>query len=416
MEKKHDLLFCPDCGTKLDGDEIICSVCGYHLAALHPVQKVQEPVVSPPPPVIEAPVVPPAPTIVENSNLSFCPTCGVKLDGNDLFCNVCGARLSDPVEVTPVVVQVAPPPPPPPVVEVPIVPPPPVVEETVVPPPPPVVEVPVVPPPPIVEETVVPPPPPVVEEPIVPPIPPPVVETTVVPPETPVIPTPLVAPVVDENKVAFCPNCGSKISTDEAFCNECGFNLNEPVVNNPVIETPVVPLPYQTAQPEYFQQAPLAPAKKKGMGIGLWVMIIFIIVIVIGGGTLALLQYNGTVNIGFLSNVIPSKDSQSATNATLDPTRYYVVTSFATIGSRSVAIISGVVASRDPFNSDDGAKNKFKIAIMKKFPEDYSSFINNILVSHYSTLPEAVSAHSGNLKSYGSDKRGYEIRTVDFTY
>lgn len=49
MEKKHDLIFCPQCGAKLDGDEIICPACGYKLAEVKPMNQTVAPEVPPPP-------------------------------------------------------------------------------------------------------------------------------------------------------------------------------------------------------------------------------------------------------------------------------------------------------------------------------------------------------------------------------
>lgn len=121
MEKKHDFSFCPECGVKLDGDEIICSVCGQKLVEVKPEIQKEQPVVPPPPP--------PA---------NLCPNCGAKVEANELFCNGCGARLTMLNEQKPVT------PPPPPVVEPPVVPPvvtepvPPAVDQT----PPPAVNTP----------------------------------------------------------------------------------------------------------------------------------------------------------------------------------------------------------------------------------------------------------------------------------
>jgi hypothetical protein len=319
MEKKHDLMFCPECGLKLDGDEFICSECGYKLAELHPIKKTQEPVTPQPPPVIESPIIPPPPPVIETpvtpppvavpNALTFCPDCGVKLEGSELFCNGCGARLSNPEVITE--------------------------QNKTVPPP-------VIPPPP-----------------------------------------------------------------------------------SPVAETPITPPVYQNVPPvaqqsTYQQSPPVAyppvPAKKKGMGAGWWVLIIFLIMIVLGGGTVAFLQYNGNVDLPVARDIIPAKKSQSVVKTTEDHTRYYVVHSFTTIGSKWVTIVSDVICSKRPYNSDEGAKNQFKIAIKNKFPKDYLSFSNSILVNHFSSYPEAVSGHSSYLKNYGSDKRNYEIRTIGFSY
>jgi hypothetical protein len=62
MEKKHDLIFCTQCGLKLDGDEVICPSCGYKLAELHPFKQ-KDAIDTPPPSIVETPVTAPPPVV-----------------------------------------------------------------------------------------------------------------------------------------------------------------------------------------------------------------------------------------------------------------------------------------------------------------------------------------------------------------
>ncbi|MFH0866951.1 MAG: zinc-ribbon domain-containing protein [Bacteroidota bacterium] len=354
MEKKHDLTFCPECGVKLDGDEMICSVCCYKLAELHPFVKKEQAVVlpSPPPPVAETPAV------------NLCPNCGAKIEEHEIFCNGCGARLTmtqdqKPVDTTP----------PPPVVKTPVVPP--IVNEPV---------------PPSVNQT-----------------PPPAVVTTPV--------------------VSFCPNCGAKIEGNEVFCNGCGTKLTMDKDQIPVDTTPPPPLvitpvvPPITQQPSYQQQPSISalPKKKKGIGVLLWIIIGLLSVIILGGGAAAFLQYNGNINIPFLARFIPSKETTITDNKPVDHTRYYVAHSFASTGyDKWDAVVSTVIIAKQQYNNKDGAINKFKKAVIKKYPKDFNLFTNSVLCEEYNDLPSAQSGRSSLLKNY--NKKRYRVRSVDVTY
>jgi predicted amidophosphoribosyltransferase len=372
MEKKHNLTFCPECGVKLDGDEMICSVCGFKFTQLNPVIQNETPVVPPPPPVVEPP-----------ASLK-CPNCGAKIEEHEIFCNGCGTRLTMIQDKKPTDI-----PPPPPVAETPVV-----------PPPPPIVETPVVPPPPLVVETpVVPPPPPVVETPVAPP--PPVVETP-----------PL---------VTFCPNCGAKIEANEVFCNGCGTKLTVDQDQKPADTTPpppvVTPVVPPAAQQPVYQQQPIntpPPKKKKGLGVFMWILIIFVGVIIIGGGTVAFLQYNGTINVPLLAKFIPSKES-TVTGNTVDYTTYYVAHSFASTGpNKWDAIVSTVIISKQQYNNKEGAITEFKKAVTKKFPKDFNLFTSSVLCTDYKDLPAAQAGRTSLLNNYKNKK--YNVRSVDVKY
>lgn len=267
----------------------------------------------------------------------------------------------------------------------------------------------------------------------------------------------------------FCPQCGVKLEGNEFICPTCRYKLAEQTVHKseaPVIpplaenivplassskeklnvirdrlvenivpspppitppspplsktETPVTPPINQyvppVAQQNVYQQPYYRPQsqKKKDMGAGR-ILIILLIIIVLGGGTIGVLQYTGTINIKMLNNIIPAKESNnSQTPVVVNHTRYYVVYSFAVLGSKWNAIISGIVVSNRPFNNEEGAKNQFKKAIMAKYPKDYHNFFNNIICNQYKSLPEVQSAHSSLVKSYGA--KNYEIKTVNFAY
>jgi len=234
-----------------------------------------------------------------------------------------------------------------------------------------------------------------------------------------------------KHDLIFCPQCGVKLEGDEIICSICGFKLVEqsahkqespaipPPVNNTVPPPPPPPplpkigTPVNPPANQYVP--PVSQLKKKGMGAGFWILIILLIIIVLGGGAVGVLQYTGTINIEMLNNIIPAKESNnSQTPAVVNHTRYYVVHSFAVLGSKWNAIISGIVVSKRPFNNEDGAKNQFKKAIMAKYPEDYRNFFNNIICNQYKSLPEAQKAHSSLVKNYGANN--YNIKTVNFGY
>lgn len=307
MEKKHNLTFCPECGAKLDGDEMICSNCGYKLAAIPPTEALKPPVTPPPvqetqhiPPPSPPPISTPPPTY-QNTNQK-CPNCGSNNGNNELFCNGCGFRLT-----------------------------------TTTPPP----------------QSSVPPP-------IIPPTPP-----------TPEVP-----------KMAPPP-------------------INYPPVNEQAFYQP---------QAAYGQM----PPRKKGSGM--LIVIIALIVIIVGSGIVSFLQYNGNVRISFLDNIIPSKGNNKTEVTAKDHTRYYVIHSFAVVGKKWNAVVSDVIVSRQPYNNIEGAKNQFTKAIMHQIPKNYTLFTKNIIVNQYKTYVDAQAAHSSIIKQYGSDPKQYIIKTINFNY
>lgn len=357
MEKKHDLLFCPNCGVKLEGDEMVCSVCGYKLAELHPVNQPAQPIVPPVTPV------PPPPPVSETPSSLKCPNCGVSVDEHELFCNGCGARLSELQNK----------------------------KSEVVPPPPPVSIPPVVPP--------------VVTEPVKPPV-------SEAPPAG-----------------FFCPECGTKIEGSDPFCPECGTKITKDAkpVNTtpppPVTETPVTPpatnINPPVTPPPAYQQPIFTPEparkEKKGMGTFMWILIIFFGIVIIGGGTAALLQYTGTINVPFLAKFIPSKQTSTDPVQPVTDTNYYVLHSFASTGNNQwEAVVSSVVVSKQKYNNKEGAINQFKKAVMKKFPKDSNMFTNSVLCEVYKSLSEAQSGRSSLLKNY--NKKKYRVRSVDVKY
>lgn len=353
MEKKHNLTFCPECGVKLDGDEMICSVCGYKFAELNPIVQKEQTVV--PPPVAVTPAV------------NLCPNCGAKIEEHEIFCNGCGTRLTMIQDQKPADIS-----PPPPVVETPVVPP-----------------IPVAPP---VNQT-----------------PPPVVET---PPVVSFCPN--CGAKIEGNEV-FCNGCGTRLTIDQD--QKPVDTLPPPKVETTVVPPVVQNVPPATQQPSYQQQPGISapPKKKKGIGVFLWIIIGLLSVIILGGGTAAFLQYNGNINVPFLAKFIPSKESTVTDTNPVDNTRYYVVHSFASTGyNKWDAIVSTVIISKQQYNNKDGAINQFKKAVMKKYPNDFNLFTNSVLCEDYKDLPTAQSGRSSLLKNY--NKKKYRVRSVDVTY
>jgi hypothetical protein len=120
----------------------------------------------------------------------------------------------------------------------------------------------------------------------------------------------------------FCTQCGFKLSGQEYNCPGCGLKLAEPPVlpvdtTNP--ETPPAPQPVAEvkAVPPVKEKTPVPEVKvkpekikkKKGLGIVWLIIIIFFGVVIIGGGAVVFLQYNGNINIAFLKEYIPVKNT-----------------------------------------------------------------------------------------------------------
>lgn len=242
-----------------------------------------------------------------------------------------------------------------------------------------------------------------------------------------------------KHDLLFCPQCGAKLDGDEILCPSCGYKLAE---INPVNQTtvaPVVPPPVTVPKPPVIPPPPpivppLVPPiippvnsqkplpgftpkrpNKKGLGTG-WIIIIIVIgLIVLGVGTVAFLQYNGSIDIEALRSTIPSKDNSIKPNTNIsDPTRYYVAQSFTIVNSKWTAIVSDVVVSKVPYNNEEGAKNQFKKAIMVKYPKIWNLFADNIIVNKYCSFTEAENAHSNLIKTY--DAKHYTINTINFGY
>ena len=330
MEKKHDLIFCPQCGVKLDGDEIICSVCGYKLA--ESVSETKQ--TDTPAPIqnnIPPPIIPQKPPI--NQNRPAVQPSQPPYNQNQ-----------PPVQPNqPTYNQNRPP----------------------------------------------------------------------VQPNQP--PYNQNQPPVNQNRPPVQPN-------------QPPYNQNRPPIqqNQPPINQNRPPV--QPNQPPYNQNRPPVPPnnnynkppqynnipQKKGMGAGLLITIILGIILILGIGTITVLQYTGVVNINALENIIPSKNAKNNSPPAVNKINYYLIHSFAIVNNKWNAIVSEVVISRKPFNSKEGAKNEYKKAIMKKYPKDYNYFSKFIICDSYNNLPDAQKARSALLKSY--DKKKYIIRTARFGY
>jgi predicted amidophosphoribosyltransferase len=79
---------CSSCGVMVPKDVRFCTNCGKPMAQAMPV--VPAPSVAP-----AVPVAPATPVEVESPVIEsiFCPNCGTKLDGDTVFCTECGTKI-----------------------------------------------------------------------------------------------------------------------------------------------------------------------------------------------------------------------------------------------------------------------------------------------------------------------------------
>ncbi|NTW33440.1 MAG: hypothetical protein HGB12_12600 [Bacteroidetes bacterium] len=353
MEKKHDLIFCPQCGVKLDGDEIICSVCGCKFAEL-PGSTTTQNNITPPLQNNVPPVAPPNPTTQNNNPPAYNP--------NQNFNQQQVNQNQQPV----------------------------------------------MPPnnnynqPPVNQN----------RPPVMPPN-----NNYNQPPVNPNRP-PVMPPNNNYNQPPVNPNRPPVMPPNNNY-NQPPVNPNRPPVmppNNNYNQPPVNPNrpPVMPPNTNYNQPPQYNYVPKKGMNAGLLITIILGVILILSICTIAVLQYSGIVNISAIENIIPSKKSQSASTVAVDHTKYYVIHSFAVVNNKWNAIVAEVVISKKPYNDKVGAKNQYKKAIMNKFPNDYFYFSKFIICDSYKNLPDAQNARSALLKSY--DAKKYNLRTVKFGY
>ena len=189
---------CPKCNAPLADADRFCAECGFDKQAA--VAEVVPPVVIPE--VVPEPEPVSAPAVV----LGTCPKCNAPLADADRFCAECGFDKQAAVaEVVPPVVipEVVPEPEPEPVHEV-------------IPEPAPVAEV---------------------------------------------VPEPVVENNQPQTAFQFCPNCGSKQSSEDVFCQDCGQNMNDEVPAATVAEPVTYASPVPAPAPPVAEQKPVKKEK-----------------------------------------------------------------------------------------------------------------------------------------------------------
>jgi DNA-directed RNA polymerase subunit RPC12/RpoP len=324
MEKIHDLSFCPSCGSKLNGDETICPFCGYRLLEAEKQFGIKEP-------------EPPAST-------------------NELMSGV----AEPPV--------------------------PPVVEE--------IAE--------LIEETSVPP-----------------------------------LPVAEKkHDLAFCPECGAKLDGSEIVCPICGFRLLEPAdrplempfeqkehvvvveeiivppVMEPVIETipeipPIAPIA-ELPKEKVVERPPVIPAvPKKKKRTGLIIFLILLFLILAGAGTTAFLQYTGKINVPLLSFIPSNKPVVIVPNVEKN---YYFCYAANHTKKDQIIIISSVFMQSENGNSKVTAANAFKKLVNIQYPKDCFYF-RNVIAMKYNNFEEAMKVRESTKQDY--QKRKYKIRYIE---
>lgn len=303
-------------------------------------------------------------------DLSFCPSCGSKLNGDETICPFCGYRLLEaekqfgirPTEI------------PEPNMETP--------QASVEPP----------------DETV---------------------NAVTTPPE------PVVVNAI--HKMAFCPECGAKLDGTEVVCPMCGFRLTEPVEQQ-AEPLPVEPVVMVTPDPEPEMikaedaaikevappitkqeiKAPVAEVPRRKKRSGLIVLLLILIVIFAGAAVVSYLQYAGNVNIPFLSKIIPS-NKPVVIAPVLEKNYYFCYAPNHTMKDQ-IIIISSVFTQDESGNSKVTAANAFKKLVNLQYPKDCFYF-SNVIATRFSDFEEAMNFREKTKRDY--EKRKYDIRYIE---
>ncbi|MEI6765637.1 MAG: zinc-ribbon domain-containing protein [Bacteroidota bacterium] len=318
-------------------------------------------------------------------DLSFCPSCGSKLNGDETICPFCGYRLLEADKQF----GIKEPEPP----------------ATTNQPPPSVAEPPAAP---VIEEK----PEPIVE----PPAPP--------------------LPVAEKkHDLAFCPECGAKLDGNEVVCPICGFRLLEPAdrhdeipqepieekaveeiiappVIEPVIETipeipPIAPIA-ELPKEKVVERPPVIPAvSKKKKHTGLIIFLILLFLILAGAGTTAFLQYTGKINVPLLSFIPSNKPLAVVSN--VEKNYYFCYAPNHTMKDQ-IIIISSVFMQSENGNSKVTATNAFKKLVNIQYPKDCFYF-SHVIAMKYNNFEEAMKVRESTKQDY--QKRQYKIRYIE---